>query len=100
LVLAMVCARFRDIQQIVISILQVSMFVTPIFWSPDQLRGRLVAAVEYNLLYHYVDIIRAPLLGRAPATLSWVIVFMATVVGWAIAFCLYSRFRRRIPYWL
>src|SRR5260221_75855 len=41
LILGMVCARFRDLQPLIGSILSVSVFVTPIFYSPDQL-GRML----------------------------------------------------------
>lgn len=98
--LGVLCARFRDISQIVTSILQVSMFVTPIFWAPNQLGSRFIKLVDFNILYHYVDIIRAPLLGHAPAMWSYVMVTISTIVGWAITLMLFSRFRRRIPYWL
>jgi ABC-type polysaccharide/polyol phosphate export permease len=98
--LGLVCARFRDVQQLVASLLQISMFVTPIFFTPDQLGPRGARFVDLNLLYHFVDIVRAPLLGRAPARWSWVVVSLATVVGWGATLWLYSRFRRRVPYWL
>ena len=35
--LGAVCARYRDVQQLVGNILQISLFLTPIFWSADQL---------------------------------------------------------------
>ena len=40
--LGALCARYRDIQQLVSTLLQISMFLTPIFWSPDQLTGRTI----------------------------------------------------------
>ena len=100
LLLGMICSRFRDIQQLVTSILQVSMFITPIFWSPDQLTGRAKILVDYNPLYHYVDIVRSPLLGKVPSVWTWSLVVLMTVAGWSITLYLFSRFRRRIPYWL
>jgi homopolymeric O-antigen transport system permease protein len=100
IVLGLLCARYRDIQQVVVSLLQVSMFVTPILWSPAQLTGRTVVLVDANLLYHYIEIVRDPLLGKPPSAWSWFMVLIATVVGWGVALFLFSRFRRRIPYWL
>jgi homopolymeric O-antigen transport system permease protein len=100
LVLGILCARYRDMQQVVATLLQVSIFVTPIFWSPAQLTGRSMVFVNYNLLYHYVEIVRDPLLGQRPSAWSWFMVAIATVVGWSLAIFLFSRFRRRIPYWL
>ena len=55
---------------------------------------------EANPLFHLVDVVRAPLLGGAPQLLSYVFVSMTALVGWLITFDLYSRFRRRLPYWL
>lgn len=98
--LGVICARYRDVTQLTASVLQISMFVTPIFFNREQLGGRAAVLADWNLLYHFVDIVRAPLLGRAPETWSWIIVAMTTVVGWGATFWFYSRFRRRVPYWL
>ena len=100
MVLGLLCCRYRDIQQVVTSILQISMFVTPILWKPSQLGGRVAWFVDYNLLYHYVTIVREPLLGQPVSAWSWAFVSMATLVGWGLAIFIFSRFRRRVPYWL
>jgi ABC-type polysaccharide/polyol phosphate export permease len=96
----MICSRFRDVQQVIGSVLQISLFVTPIFFTADQLGPRFAAIMKLNPLFHYVEIVRAPLLGRAPAAISWAAVLLGTVVGWSFALWAYSRFRRRVPYWL
>ena len=88
------------IQQVITTVLQVAMFVTPIFWSADQLGGRARALVDFNLLYHLVDVVRAPLLGHAPSTLTYFSVLAAALLGWSLTFVVFSRFRRRIPYWI
>lgn len=100
LLLGMVCARFRDIQPLVGSILQIALFVTPIMWSADQMgRGRWVF-IYPNMLYHIVDLVRSPLLGRVPALTSYAAVVLFTVLGWALTLWIFARFRRRVPYWL
>ena len=100
MVLGVVCARYRDVQQLVISLLQIAMFVTPILFAREQLAPQLEALVDYNVLFHYVELIRAPLLGRAPAPLSWNVAALSLVGGWAAMLWFYNRFRRRVPYWL
>jgi lipopolysaccharide transport system permease protein len=100
LVLGIFCSRYRDVQQVVASFLQVSMFVTPIMWPPTQLTGRASYLVDYNMLYHYVEIVRDPLMGQPPSGWSWFMVALSIVVGWTFAFSLFARFRRRIAYWL
>jgi ABC-type polysaccharide/polyol phosphate export permease len=100
LVLGMVCLRFRDIQPLVASVIQISMFVTPIFWSPDTLSSlRRLVFVTLNPLYHLIDVVRSPLLGRVPAQQSYIAVLIITVVGWTLAYLVFRRFRSRIPYW-
>jgi ABC-type polysaccharide/polyol phosphate export permease len=99
LLLGIACVRYRDIQQLVTMLLQVAMFVTPVFWSPSQL-GEMQMVVQFNPLYHYIEIIRAPLLGRVAPAETWYVVIGLAIVGWALVFYLFSCFRRRIPYWL
>lgn len=100
LLLGLLCSRYRDIQQVITTVLQVAMFVTPIFWSAEQLGARFTSVVDFNLLYHLVDVVRSPLLGRAPGTSTYLSVLLAAMVGWTLTFTVFSRFRSRIPYWL
>ena len=98
--LGALCARYRDIQQLVSSLLQIGLFLTPIFWSADQLHGHSILLAKYNPLYHLVAIVRDPLLGRAPEPLHWIAVGLITVFGWLLAIEVMRKFRHRIVYWL
>jgi ABC-type polysaccharide/polyol phosphate export permease len=98
--LALLSSRYRDIQWIVGSILQIAMFVTPILWDRERLSGPLNALIDYNPLYHYIEVVRAPLMGRAPEPWTWIVLIAVAIAGWAMTLYLFSRFRRRIPYWL
>ena len=100
LMMGLVCARFRDMTQVVASLLQLSMLVTPIFWKPDQLDAAAHHLVDFNILHHYVDLLRAPLMGRAPSALTWILVTLCSVAGWIASLALFLRFRRRLVYWL
>lgn len=101
LLLGMVCVRYRDLQALVGTVLPIVMLVTPIFWPPELLAGSgRLALVDANVFYHVIDVIRAPLLGKAPAMLSWIWVGGLAVFGWSITFVLFSRFRSRLCYWL
>jgi ABC-type polysaccharide/polyol phosphate export permease len=98
--LGSLCARFRDIQQFVGTLLQISLFLTPIFWSPDQLTGRMAIFAQLNPIYHLIAVIREPLLGNAPELSHWLIVILMTIVGWTLTIQMLTRFRQRIVYWL
>ncbi len=102
LLLGMASLRFRDLQQLVMSIVQVSMFVTPLFWPPEGLEGlRRIFFVGLNPLYHLLTIVRDPLLGgKLPPVNSCIAVTLITIVGWALTYALFAKFRKRIPYWL
>lgn len=94
----MICARFRDVPQIVASLTQVVFFVTPIIWKPEHL-GPYETIAHLNPFMSFVDLIRAPLLGQAPDLMSWLVAGVVTVCGWVAAFNAFVRFRARIPYW-
>jgi ABC-type polysaccharide/polyol phosphate export permease len=99
LLLGMISARFRDVPPIVANFVQVLFFVTPIFWSPDAL-GPYKTLAELNPLFAAIDVVRAPLMGSAPAPNSWWILIAATLVGGTISFAMFARFRSRIAYWI
>jgi ABC-type polysaccharide/polyol phosphate export permease len=100
LLLGAVCARYRDIQQFVSNLLQISLFLTPIFWSPGQLSGRTAILVNVNPLYHLIAIVRDPLLGKAPDALSWIVTVFAALGGWILTAYLLAKIRHRIAYWI
>lgn len=101
LVLGTACARFRDLSQMVGSILQVAFYLTPIVWLPQSLPANASAyLLDFNPAYHLLEIVRAPLLGHPPSAMNWAASGAMAAVGWAVALLFYGRFRRRIAYWL
>jgi ABC-type polysaccharide/polyol phosphate export permease len=99
MLLGMISARFRDVPPIVANFVQVLFFVTPIFWSPDAL-GPYKTVAELNPLFAAIDVVRAPLMGSAPAPYSWWILIATTLVGGTLSFAMFARFRSRIAYWI
>jgi ABC-type polysaccharide/polyol phosphate export permease len=100
LLFGMFCLRFRDVQPLVQTLIQVSMLVTPIFWSADNLTGsRRFLFVQLNPIYHLIEVVRAPLLGVAPQATNYVAAFALTAVGWVFALVIFRLFRKRISYW-
>ena len=98
--LGAVCTRYRDIQQLVVTLLQISMFLTPILWTPDQLKGRMVLLANLNPLYHLIAIVRDPLLGKAPDPLQWIVALAIAIVGWTLLIRIMAKLRHRFVYWL
>lgn len=98
--LGMLCARFRDIEQVITSLLQLAIYVTPIFWRPEQLNPQSAALAELNPLYHLVSVIRSPLIGQAPSKFSYVFVISLSLIGWMITFRALAKSYRKLIYWL
>jgi ABC-type polysaccharide/polyol phosphate export permease len=94
-----ISARFRDVPQIITALVQVAMFVTPVFWRPESIRSHRFM-LEGNPFYHMLEVTRRPLLGEAVNPSSYLILILTAVVGWAAAFYLFSRTRRRVVHYL
>ena len=99
IVLGLLCARFRDIQPIIANLVQLAFFLTPILWKPAML-GRHQWAADWNPLFHFLEIVRRPLLGESFAASSWVIVLLVTAAGSLVTLALFARYRARIAYWV
>jgi len=101
LILAILCARFRDMTQVVSNILQVLFYATPIMWMvkilPDHVSRWFIAL---NPFYHLIELVRAPLLGHAPTAIDWAFAAGLAVIGWIIAIAFFGRYRWRVAYWL
>ena len=96
LLLGMACIRFRDIQQLVISLLQISMFVTPVFWPPHLLTGTTkLVFVQLNPLYSFIEVVRAPLLGQTPMLSAYIMIVAVTLVGWTVTFKAFSKLPKK-----
>jgi len=97
--------RFRDVAPLLTSLTQLLFYVTPIVWTTKVFDGRpniegRARLAEINPLYHYLEIVRAPLIGEPVALYHWGIVGALTVGGWALALIVMRRFRARVPYWV
>lgn len=97
--LGLLCARFRDIPQIVGSLVQVAFFLTPIIWKPHML-GTNQWAAAWNPFFHFLEVVRAPLVTATTNWFSWAAVLGITALGYALTFVLFARFRSRIAYWV
>ncbi len=99
LILGAFCARFRDIQPIVNSVMQIAFFMTPVIWKPDQL-GPKAAILPLNPFFDLLEVVRGPILGSPMSHMTWV-----GAVGYSSVLCLISwsffvYARGRITFWV
>ena len=104
LVFGIIGTRFRDIAPLLNSVVQLLFFMTPIIWNAQTLAqqgaSRWGKIVELNPLFHYLDIVRAPLLGAPQELRHWIVVIVLTVIGWILAAFAMRQYRSRVPYWV
>ncbi len=104
LTLSCVCTRFMDLRQIILSILQIGMLVTPVMWIPTESMRTKAYILEWNPLYHFIDFIRFSLLPSdfPPAvmhpSIKYILVF--TIINMVIGLLVFTKSRKNISYWV
>jgi lipopolysaccharide transport system permease protein len=99
LLLGSFCARFRDIQPIVNSIMQIAFFLTPVIWRPEQL-GPSVDMLPFNPFFDLLEIVRAPLLGAPPSLMIWLGTLLYSLLLCGVTWAFFARARGRVAFWL
>jgi ABC-2 type transport system permease protein len=107
LLAGIVSTRFRDLTPITQSIVQLAFFMTPIVWiyddllnSPNPAIAERARIAEFNPFLHFIEIIRAPMLGADQHLRHWIVVLGITVVGWVLTLVIMRRYRARVSYWV
>lgn len=101
-----VATRYRDVAPLLEALVQLLFYVTPIVWMTSTLhdqggeianRARLA---ELNPLYHYMEVIRAPLIGASLPAYHWWVVIGCTIGGLFLALMAMRQWRFRVSYWV
>lgn len=100
ILIGLVCARYRDMQQIVGNALQVMYFFTPVMWKPELLPEHARWLADYNPFAQLLALIRDPFLGRPIDSLSWAVaVAFALFLSLVTPFIL-GKFGKQAAYWI
>ncbi|MBB5958875.1 ABC-2 type transport system permease protein [Saccharothrix tamanrassetensis] len=107
LLFGIISTRFRDIPPVIHSFIQLVFFMTPIVWHVGVLNkftdgeaSWKILIAEFNPIFHFLEIVRAPLLGQQQDWHHWVVVGAFTVVGWSLALLALRNYRARVSYWV
>ncbi|HEX2942729.1 MAG TPA: ABC transporter permease [Rhodopila sp.] len=99
LLLGAFCARFRDIQPIVNSIMQIAFFMTPVIWKPDQL-GPGLNKLPLNPFYDLLEIVRGPILGTGVNVETWAGTLFYSAALCAVSWAFFVKARGRVTFWV
>lgn len=94
-----ISARFRDVPQVIASVMQIAFFMTPVMWQPSAVSAHQWV-LTLNPFYYLLALVRQPLLGGEPVNHIWRWALVITACGWIVSFLMYRRCRWRIAYWL
>lgn len=99
LALGLASARFRDLPQVVMSMMQVLFFVTPVMYRGDMLKTHQWVVLA-NPFHYYLDVVRRPLIGQPASAEQFGIVLMITAACVVVSMFFFARYRSRLNYWL
>lgn len=99
-ILALLSTRYRDVQQIIRSLIQIIFFITPILWMPNTLPQKDQYLIDFNPCYALIELLRAPMLGQVPAFSNLLVAFCVTLIGFIISGILFAKYRAKIIFWL
>jgi lipopolysaccharide transport system permease protein len=100
LLLGAFCARFRDIQPIVNSIMQIAFFITPVIWKPDQLGPSAIEKLPLNPFFDLLEIVRGPILGSPVSGMTWLGALLFSAALCAVSWAFFARTRGRVTFWI
>ena len=95
-------ARYRDLAEVFQAVMRIGFLATPIIWMPGEgARGGVMGAfLVFNPFYHFLEVVRAPLMGQMVAPLNWFVVCVFTLVGYGAAHLMEKRYNRLVPLWI
>ncbi len=100
LMLGPLFARYRDTGPFVSSILGVMFFVLPIIWKPQDLGdGIAILVVGLNPFYHYLQLLRLPLIGEASTLINWSLATLGALIALIIGLFVYKKTIDKVVYW-
>lgn len=100
--LGMVSARYRDMPPIVSSLTVVAFYITPVMWYPKLIDDGTLAhlLLGLNPFYHWLQVLRLPILGQWPTLENWGVTVFSALVGWLVVFLADKKYRHMIAYWV
>ena len=100
MILGPMVSRFKDWGQFVSAIIGVMFFVLPIMWQPERIQSDLAYLIlGLNPLYHYLQIVRLPLINEVPTDINYLLATAGAVVFLAVGMFVMSKTRNKLVYW-
>lgn len=99
LFIGMLGARFRDIEYLLMTLVPLLFFISPVLYRPNYLPYSS-NLIWLNPISHLIEIVRSPLLGAPPDWYVYATVCVMLISGWCITLALFNTRHNRIAYWV
>lgn len=102
LIAAFITTKFRDFSQLIIIILQAIWYTSPVFFEPKLFKAAGIGfLVDYNPIYHFLNLIRAPVLyAQCPIINDFAYTLGFAAILWLCALYKISREERKLIFYL
>lgn len=101
LFVSLITLRFRDLQPLVQTTFSVMIFFTPVLWEVSQVSEKMQLYIVFpNFLYHYIELIRAPILGYSISSFSWIYLIIFTIIISILNIVIINKNFKNIKFWI
>ena len=97
---ALLCVFYRDLIQLIGSLLQISFLVTPVIWSVDRIPEEFRNYVYLNPFAGAIEVIRNPILGSDVSDWAIMSLLLWILVGFILANVVWKYKRKNMIYWI
>ncbi|WP_162097423.1 ABC transporter permease [Candidatus Aquiluna sp. IMCC13023] len=101
MILGPLVSKRKDFGQLISSLMSAMFFVLPIVWQPDSIKtegANLI--IGLNPLYHYLQIIRLPLMSEVPTVLNYSLAVLGAIVAVGVGALVMAKVRDKLVYWV
>ncbi|MDX2345358.1 MAG: ABC transporter permease, partial [Legionella sp.] len=99
-VLGIMSTRYRDIEQVVSSVMQVIFFVTPVMWMPSLLPSRFSWFFQWNPFAQFLTLLRNPLMNKPVDLHAFLVMGAVTLIGLGLYIFYMNKYKHKIVFWL
>jgi ABC-type polysaccharide/polyol phosphate export permease len=97
-ILSIIVTRYRDFHKILNSLVVIIMVTTPIFWKPEMVTGARQLIYLLNPFYYIVEIIRDPLLGKYPGTMTYMVACILMILTVLLGCLMHKKYSKTIVF--
>lgn len=97
--LGLIGARFRDVEQIVQALMPIIFFLTPVIYKAGH-AGVNQAIIWLNPFTYFITLVREPIFGAAPGAFVYLVAGAMALLGWSVTLLLFNRRAPRLAFWI